>query len=160
MANSEACRAPGSPLPRLSQAPRTTLNLPGMLSSAGPRSLVRPRGQSLGAEEIEWPFGERRLRHLQASGPDLSQAPCVLFFFPPLANLVPRGHMLGVRVLYDINISGVCLCVYVYMCTCVYVPVFARMCACLHLCMCAFVRACVCTHTNTQGTTLSPVLLP
>lgn len=83
-----------------------------------------------------------------------------LVLFSLLANLVPRGHMLGIRVLYDINISGVCLCVCVCMCTCVYVPVFARMCACLHLCMCAFVCVCVCTHTNTQGTTLSPGLLP
>lgn len=53
----------------------TTLNLPGMLSSAGLRSLVRPRRQSLGAREVEWPFRERQLRYLQASGPDLSQGP-------------------------------------------------------------------------------------
>lgn len=108
---------------------------------------MRPRGQSLGAEEIEWPFGERRLRHLQASGPDLSQAPCVLFFFPPLANLVPRGHMLGVRVLYDINISGVCLCVYVCMCTCVTYPCLH---VCVHVCTCVCVHLCVHVFVLTQ----------
>lgn len=56
---------------------------------------MRPRGQSLGAEEIEWPFGERRLRHLQASGLDLSQAPCVLFFFPPASQPCAPGPYVG-----------------------------------------------------------------